>query len=416
MSLEEQNKQENRAVPFYEGNDPYTVEYKSSNGLSGDVKAIYNPIPKIVDTIVKLTSPNKLKITEKNKEESPAIDILQQISNYNNFDNQLKGEILRSCLLKSKAYIEVLRKKDGTFSIKIHEPSKIEIKKFEGEIIYAKLSGKHAKLEDGKIKDVDITKEYFCLPGKKKEIKITSGQESEILVLAYDRIPLFEFKVRYNITNLLNVVDMINQKTSWLKNIDEKHGNALLELPGKIELSPDSKDNDGGKAVINPNQTNGMIRFVEMQGHIAKQMREDVKELKAQVLEEYPEYGLSRLLSGSNKAAETSKIQLTEIINKIDEIRTSFGEELKNLFLFLVKYEGKSVSELLLDFGEIINFETTDAKLAKTEKEMALLHKLLKLRSYLLYEYYKSKHNLPELDEKEFDSMADEVFGENDNL
>jgi len=365
----------NRAVRFYFIPDDgiYSSSYKSKFKLKGDVNPVFNPVIKTVDTLTALTCQNKIELEG---EDESLLSLILGIWKANAIQI-MKFDILRDLILRRRAVVEIYRRVDGSIGIMQHNPEQVKIKKNDGNIRYAEIKGFKTIFNPDKqdYEEKEVLKKFYDEEGFRYVIE-ECGNEKTQTPLAYPFIPVVEFSSDYNITNMVEISDDINQKRAWLKNISEMHGNPILEIAGEVAGSENIKHNNGFKGMQVPEQNT--LKYIEMQGNIAELMLKEINDLEKTLSNDYPEYALGNLLAGSNIGENTSMIKFSEISAKINSLRADLSEGLHEINKKVLVLSGKKESDIEYVYGDIFK---ADKKRENTEIEFTRVQVIEKYKN-----------------------------------
>lgn len=364
MSFE--NNQISRALKYFNmlrlknvDYEIYTDAYKAARVLKGDLRPVFNPVPKVITTMTALTLQNGIEAISDGGADAE-VEYINTLFSTNKFI-ELTQVLLYWLLMSRRAVLEVFSK-DGEFSFLWHDVRQVTIERdVTKKIIYAKIVGTQQTWNpvEKALAEVTVTKEYINVPGL-AIIRTVTDDNDETAVevpLGYPEIPIVEFGVNYDIQHLLDITDEHNQVRFWLKKVFSIHGNtpmAGLGVKGEIKKAKNTEKVDDYEGVNIFQLGEGDLKYIEMNGNVAKLMMTELEALTGQVKIDYPEYGLADLVNGSAIAEETSKIQLIEVVARIKTIRTDFSEGLQDVLNIVYMYLGKAVPNVKFNFGSIL--------------------------------------------------------------
>lgn len=379
----------NRAVRFYyeKSEEIYDETYIEEFNLDEKIKPVHNPVKPAVGTLCSLT----LQQVIEHNAGTGAVDDLWKSSGI----QKIKYQVLIDLILYKFA---VLMVNDAGLIVRV-DPSTVEYEKDAEKVISVSITGNRSEIVDG-VRQVKQVRRKFYQEADKCFIVDNDGKPLPIL----DGImPVTILETGYDLEHLLDLADDINEKRAWLRNIYKMHGNPLLNLQqgGKIKNDQPIEPNDG----VNIFQSEGAMSFIEMQGHIAKQISEDINTLKEDEAVEYPESALSRVLTGSNISENTSKIRFADLESKVNRLRSDFAAGLVEVTnKALLKGAKGSVQDLAIKFESVFpkqsNFddETKIADLAVKYKELGNLQ---------LWNEYRARVDLPVFDDGKADNGSE---------
>ncbi|WP_027339946.1 phage portal protein [Halonatronum saccharophilum] len=350
-----------RANRFY-NNEVYDNDYINEFDLFDEIEERFNPIPKIISIMAALALRKEIgiEITEKS-------DIKSEISKAkieeiweDNSIQDMKYQIAIDLLLNKKAYIELVKKEDSIILV-LHDPDNVDYKAGQ----YCKIEGIKESFDftNKEFKEVEVVKEYYNVKegveSYRRLIEVEGGEEVINQPLAYDFIPVIELTTDYDLGPALDKIDNINEMRAFAHNIFYLHGDPPIIQSGEENKKMGQKSKDKmrtarGKQVKILNIGENQLKYLEMQGNVLKVMLEDIKELKLELENEYPEYVLASILSKGNPSGDAIEQKAIEIINRVESFRSDLDSGLTKVNNLALRMLGENTLDHNIAFGGIL--------------------------------------------------------------
>ena len=380
----------NRAARFYfeKSKDIYDPTYKTLYDIPSKqfVRPVFNYVRPAVNTLTNLSLKADLKIIDQ--------DEITKTLNDNNFQS-MKYDLMIDMIIYEKAVLYVEKQPDGVIEISRAHPNDISIIKSAGKIINLVSNGKRY---DSVGKETDNRREYYVDGLGDWYYKDNSGEP----VYSGKYLPFAIFETNYDIDNMIDIIDNLNVHQYCLNNTIIMHGNAILHLEasaGTLDTSKSIDTNNGYMIFESPN----VMKFIEMNGNVARINQDDKEKLTKTLFEQYPECNLAALSSGSNISEQTMLIKFSDIIAKVTMLRSEFTAGLKQVCNIINYLSGKSpVASIEIDYGKILP-EAADADLEA--KIVAILTQYKELGNFQAFNEYRKRMLQPELTEQEFNAL-----------
>jgi len=373
----------NRAVRFYyeKSENIYDASYTAEYGLDEKIKPIHNPIKPAVQTLCSLSLQQVIEHNAADRQKV-AVDDLWKNSGIQTVKYQLMIDLLLY------RYAAVWINKDNL--ITRLNPSTVTYEKEAEKLLKVAITGERKEFVNGVLKVVPVKRVYYQ---EGNNCFVIDNDEKPLPIIG-DVMPVTIIETGYDLEHLLDITDDINEKRAWLRNIYKMHGNAILNLQqGGKPATGDIEVNNG----YNFFQSEGVLKYVEMQGNVAQQISNDINVLKEDQAVEYPESALSRVLTGSNISENTSKIRFADLESKVNRLRGELSGGLVEITNKALTMAGKgSVDNLAIKFEDIFpkqnNYddETKIADLAVKYKELS---------NQKLWNEYRARVDLPLFDD-----------------
>jgi len=256
---------------------------------------------------------------------------------------------------------EVFENEDSSFPyVLAYYPSdEYEIMSEGNRILYAKIRGIQLVLNsdgDG-YSEQPVQKVYIRGDdGKAITYIVANGQKTEIEECEGGILPLVEITTTYDMKQLFYAIDRYNELESFSRNILFLAGEPMLVGTGidKIDKKKAQKmqaDQYKKLKSLFTNQKEAELKLIEIKGDSAKTMLERQKHLVESIIKDYPEYSISEVLSGSNVSEETTKIRLTEILSRVNEVRRNMNIGLNKILGIIAFLDGKEVKKKYVTLG-----------------------------------------------------------------
>jgi hypothetical protein len=336
-------------------NQGYKTEYIGLRKIEGVVRQVYNPAPTVVGMDSSLILKG-LKINGNNA---------KTIVKGNDWEF-IRQQMVLLLLLDGIAWFDVVRNDvelvEGGKETKVFlSPVSVEeMKEIEydasGNITYAKI-----EVERNGIK---ISKEYTS---EFEEIIEIDGEKQPPRKTGWDFIPLVEFTGSESddepisrIEGLPDPLDQVNEYYSFIRRIGKLHanpkvfGNVRLDTQGIAEKQTERDQSDSMELdVLYSPSERAVLQFLEMQGNVLAQMRNERDELKNQIKEDYPELMLMQLISGGGMSGYAIALKLTGLETVIEKYRNNFKaglEKTLNMATLMMgqQYDGEITFEKII--------------------------------------------------------------------
>jgi hypothetical protein len=304
----------------------------------------YNPIPKTVSVMVALSVQKGIYPISKKRDE------IERIWNHNKLENILYDKITEALLTKNLV-VELFSKKDPiSKEIKtewvFHPIDNCEIK-YDGtgkKIIYAKIEGytEELKADTELFEKVKYTREYFNTDELAIE-KLTDERGNSVTYpLVWNFIPMVHKKFDYSLDTAFNKIDRINEYEAQFGKVSEFNSDPIVTGSKTKSFTKGTtdklKDRFNGRKILHLGE--GELKYLELKGSHLNALISKQDKIKLDYENEYPEFVLAKVLSGSNVSTETASIKMTEVTAKVDSCRSDLNQFLSDLSIKSAAMEG----------------------------------------------------------------------------
>lgn len=385
----------NRAAKFYfeKSKDIYDEQYKKFYDIPSKkfVRPVFNYVRPAINTLTNMSLKADLKIIDQ--------DEITKTLNDNNFQS-LKFDLMIDMIIYEKAILYIEKQPDGIIEISKAHPDNIEITKSAGKVIKLVSNGQRY---DSAGKEISNRREYYLTPLGDWYYK-DNGNGEPVLVGKY--LPFAIFETNYDIDNMIDIIDNLNVHQYCLNNTIVMHGNAILHLEasaGTLDTSKSIDTNNGYVIFESPN----IMKFIEMNGNIARINQDDKEKLTQTLFEQYPECNIATLSAGSNISEQTMLIKFSDIIAKVSMLRTEFTAGLKQVCNIINSMLGRPpIASIEINYGKILP-EAADPEFEA--KIVAVLTQYKALGSMKAINEYRKRMLQEELNETEFNDLMSGV-------
>ena len=382
-----------RAERFY-NNEIYDSKYIAQFNLFQHTTEQFNPVPKCVNMVKDLALKKEIGIEAGDEEDRK--DRIEDFWANNNLQDK-KYEMTEDLLTKRKIYVELV-KKEGEINLVLHEPSNVEHK--EGK--YCKIEGEKEvfNLDSKEFETIQVTKEYYNIDGYRKLIETRSdeGDKSE-RVWGFPFLPVVEFTTEYDLKQLFNKTDRVNEIKAMLKKLFWLHGDPISYQSANDSDTPNAEIGEATKDSVKGNKFQHLrllniganeLEYLEMNGNMVDRMQNEIEQIQDEIKNDYPEYELANILSQGNPSGEALKTVAVEIIARVKSFRSDFAEGLKKVNNLALEMMGEARLDHSITFQGILPDNLADKVEIITElRGMKLIDKETAIE--ILQEFYPNK-------------------------
>lgn len=374
---------------YYEMVDSYYRSAMYDEGITimdnlfDETTSTFNPVPKVVNIAVDLSVGGELKyINDSN-------GFIEEFLDFNDFDN-LKSVLAKVLIEGKKVLVELIEDSseqgDTNYKMVVHNADDYEIIT-DGKKIYQAEINTLAYVynsEEEAYEEVQITKRYVKTDsGVKLIVEGIEGQDTgddDTLDPEQDIqgevIPVVEITTGYDLKQLMYSTDRYNEIDSFIRNIFYLAGEPILAGFGVKKLREADTDEMATdrykkqKMLFAPSPDKADLRLLEIQGTSATTMIEKQRQIVETIVNDYPEFAMSEVISGSNVSSDTTRIRLSEILSRVNELRTSIQKGLDEMIRITSTIQGATV-EGRVELGEVIG-KDLNSMMELLEKAMGL--------------------------------------------
>lgn len=364
--MDNNNKDTQKAYSYYK--DEMYKKNKGMEGLFSKTQEIYNPVPKIVanmqDFTMKGFGIDSSKNLNKKYEESNSI---------NGYHALIKA-IVKRVVLYEETYVEVIPTTEGEHISIVDKDKIVSIKESNGVIKYAKIKGKTTEGEElvrehynGKYKGINGSEE-----NKIGYITTVSGKADAFV--KSDSIRLIHIPKCYALSPIFNKIDRINEFEYFIYAMGRANGDPKLFGKQLTEITEDIKEEfkklkdkyNLSEKIILTDEKEAELKYIELTGVIIPHFQKQINEMKEAILQDFPEYSVTKAMLGSNVSEETTKTRVLEAAAKVDNIRDEIQEAFKKVFKIIFKSD-----KLKISFEELFK-ESADTVIDRYSKLLSL--------------------------------------------
>lgn len=332
-----------KVVSAYYTSTMYEDDLSATELEIEEVDSVFNPVPKVINIAIDLSVGCQEKfIDDKDK-------YFEKVLKFNKF-NKNKIEMMRELIKGKRMLVEVEKKEDEEYPrINFYNSDSYELTKDRDEILVAKIETKAFVLNaDGTdYEEKEIKKIYIRDQNGNVEV-FYEGDDIEGLedtVLGDGIMPLTEMETGYDLKQLLNHTDKHNQIAKYIDKIFYLAGEPILFGRNLKKISQDVADEmseDRFKKLKTLfTHAEAEVKFLEITGNSVAQMLNKQKALEENIINDYPEYSMSKVIAGSNVSTDTTRIRLSEIFSRINDLRVSFQNSLNEVMNICYGMEGQ---------------------------------------------------------------------------
>lgn len=335
---------------YYEVVDLYykSEMYKEGKSITedmyggGDIVPAFNPIPKVINISVDLAVGGELKYIEDSGDSTK--DFLEK----NNF-NEFKVDIMRE-LIKGKTALLELEKEEEVeepyTKITLHTADTYEIIKDNEEVLEVTINYDEwvYNADEEKYEQKSVEKKYIKLENGNIEQRINTDDGEEREILDIDVIPVVELVTGYDLRQLLYSTDAHNQIGYFINKVFYLAGEPILFGRNIKNVSKQIQQevvaDRYSKLKMFFSHAEGELEFLEISGSSLDKMLEKQKNIETNIIHDYPEYSMSDVVSGSNVSTDTTRIRLSEILSRVNDLRTTYEDGLNFMAMINAKFNG----------------------------------------------------------------------------
>lgn len=356
----------------------YSTQYSDNNfvvnNLFPETIPVFNAVPKVVNiaTALAVGSPIEPSYSETEFVEN-IIDkmSLEQEKIFLTRDLILGKSILVEVQTINSNTAETDKASDGTnddfpYILSYYPSDEYEVISRGNEILYAEINGVQLTLPEdgGKPEKEDVKKIYIKKQDGTAMSYVEVGDERrDETIYEGGVLPLVEITTTYDMKQLFYSVDRHNELECFIRNIFYLAGDPIIVGSGIDRISGRTAGEVGQDkykklTVLYNKDPQSSMKLLEIQGSSARVMLEKQRALVNAIIKDYPEYSISDVLAGSNVSEETTRIRLTEILSRVQEVRRNVEIGLNKIIGIVAYLEGKERVKNYVTFGNM-----TDANL-----------------------------------------------------
>ena len=336
---------------------------------------IFNPVKDITKALISAA----IKDLQTKKEE------LQKVWDFNKMQAFSK-KICKEMYLQEVVFVEAIRTQNDEIIYILHEIDNIEHIEQFGELIQFKIDGEYSYFNGkGEELTVSFSREYKKLEnGKVKKVEIIDNQVFEAPFML-DKIPVVKFRTDSNIIEALNIIDKINVIEAYIHNVLDIHGDPIIHA-GNVVKFADINGNEQEKknAEALENFSFKKKRFIytkpgeqELSKPLISEMQSNIERLEKRLSNLFPEFLLVDTKT-QNVSQETYSMKNNGLRTKILSFRTDFLKGLIDLDNSALELLGRVSDVTEDDYTYLDPFEEAEklSRLTTIEKMADVISKL----------------------------------------
>ena len=328
---------------------------------------IFNPVKDITKALISAA----IKDLQTKKEE------LQKVWDFNKMQAFSK-KICKEMYLQEVVFVEAIRTQNDEIIYILHEIDNIEHIEQFGELIQFKIDGEYSYFnEKGEELTVSFSREYKKLEnGKVKKVEIIDNQVFEAPFML-DKIPVVKFRTDSNIIEALNIIDKINVIEAYIHNVLDIHGDPIIHAGNVVkfaDINGNEQEKKNAEALENfrfkkkrfiytkPGEQAAFFKYIELEKRLSNL---------------FPEFLLVDTKT-QNVSQETYSMKNNGLRTKILSFRTDFLKGLIDLDNSALELLGRVSDVTEDDYTYLDPFEEAEklSRLTTIEKMADVISKL----------------------------------------
>ena len=378
----------------YYNSSMYEEGFTAISNLNVSLFPVFNCIPKVVNISSALSTNGNIEPISGN---TRTMEIMRDVI-YSLGLEQEKLFIARDLILGKSVLLE-LQMRDmvedeelaltiGTdlfpYAMSYYSADQYEIIRVGDNIYQCSITGNKLMFdeENNEYSEKEVIKTYI----RKPDGTVTSYEEmdGEILnEIEYNGgiMPLVEITTTYDMKQLFFSIDRYNELDTYISKIFYLCGEPILTGTGVSKLS-DSDINEYTEDRYNTMKTlfakspDATLKYIELQGTATSSMISKQEQIKKNIIQDFPEYAISEVLSGGNVSAETTRIRLTEVLSRIQNLRENIEIGLNAFMNIVVFYMGGVQQIKYISLGDMMQLDIeTVSKVVERAMKLGLISK-----------------------------------------
>lgn len=378
----------------YYNSSMYEEGFTAISNLNVSLFPVFNCIPKVVNISSALSTNGNIEPISGN---TRTMEIMRDVI-YSLGLEQEKLFIARDLILGKSVLLE-LQMRDmiedeelaltiGTdlfpYAMSYYSADQYEIIRVGDNIYQCSITGTKLMFdeENNEYSEKEVIKTYI----RKPDGTVTSYEEmdGEILnEIEYNGgiMPLVEITTTYDMKQLFFSIDRYNELDTYISKIFYLCGEPILTGTGVSKLS-DSDINEYTEDRYNTMKTlfakspDATLKYIELQGTATSSMISKQEQIKKNIIQDFPEYAISEVLSGGNVSAETTRIRLTEVLSRIQNLRENIEIGLNAFMNIVVFYMGGVQQIKYISLGDMMQLDIeTVSKVVERAMKLGLISK-----------------------------------------
>lgn len=378
----------------YYNSSMYEEGFTAISNLNVSLFPVFNCIPKVVNISSALSTNGNIEPISGN---TRTMEIMRDVI-YSLGLEQEKLFIARDLILGKSVLLE-LQMRDmvedeelaltiGTdlfpYAMSYYSADQYEIIRVGDNIYQCSITGTKLMFdeENNEYSEKEVIKTYI----RKPDGTVISYEEmdGEILnEIEYNGgiMPLVEITTTYDMKQLFFSIDRYNELDTYISKIFYLCGEPILTGTGVSKLS-DSDINEYTEDRYNTMKTlfakspDATLKYIELQGTATSSMISKQEQIKKNIIQDFPEYAISEVLSGGNVSAETTRIRLTEVLSRIQNLRENIEIGLNAFMNIVVFYMGGVQQIKYISLGDMMQLDIeTVSKVVERAMKLGLISK-----------------------------------------
>lgn len=361
----------------YYNSTMYEDKTQAMSNIFTSVLPVFNAVPKVVNIASALSIGGSIEPTYSDEDWVRNVVKNLQLEEEKTFmarelilGKSILIEIQSTNLNKDSDNTIIQQDEDFPYNMAYYSADEYEIISVGQEILYAEVSGVTFKLNDEgtEYDEVEITKVFIkdIENGTARSyITDSDGNKTDEIEYPDGRLPLVEIVTTYDMKQLFYSVDRHNEFESFIRSILYLAGEPIIAGIGLDKVQKQAQDNmakdrmQKQKMMFTRSET-AKLQLLEITGSSARVMIEKQQGIVENIIKDYPEYSISEVLSGSNVSEETTRIRLTEILSRINELRGNIERGFNKLIGIVAYFEGKEIDEEYITLGDMVDSNTSE--------------------------------------------------------
>lgn len=378
----------------YYNSSMYEEGFTAISNLNVSLFPVFNCIPKVVNISSALSTNGNIEPISGN---TRTMEIMRDVI-YSLGLEQEKLFIARDLILGKSVLLE-LQMRDmvedeelaltiGTdlfpYAMSYYSADQYEIIRVGDNIYQCSITGTKLMFdeENNEYSEKEVIKTYIRKPdGTVMSYEEMDGEILNEIEYNGGIMPLVEITTTYDMKQLFFSIDRYNELDTYISKIFYLCGEPILTGTGVSKLS-DSDINEYTEDRYNTMKTlfakspDATLKYIELQGTATSSMISKQEQIKKNIIQDFPEYAISEVLSGGNVSAETTRIRLTEVLSRIQNLRENIEIGLNAFMNIVVFYMGGVQQIKYISLGDMMQLDIeTVSKVVERAMKLGLISK-----------------------------------------
>ena len=378
----------------YYNSSMYEEGFTAIGNLNVSLFPVFNCIPKVVNISSALSTNGNIEPISGN---TRTMEIMRDVI-YSLGLEQEKLFIARDLILGKSVLLELqmrdmvedeeLASTIGTdlfpYAMSYYSADQYEIIRVGDNIYQCSITGTKLMFdeENNEYSEKEVIKTYIRKPdGTVMSYEEMDGEILNEIKYNGGIMPLVEITTTYDMKQLFFSIDRYNELDTYISKIFYLCGEPILTGTGVSKLS-DSDINEYTEDRYNTMKTlfakspDATLKYIELQGTATSSMISKQEQIKKNIIQDFPEYAISEVLSGGNVSAETTRIRLTEVLSRIQNLRENIEIGLNAFMNIVVFYMGGVQQIKYISLGDMMQLDIeTVSKVVERAMKLGLISK-----------------------------------------